>query len=76
MHDLFLCRRIAQEKTWQVLNREVTELQCQETKLQAVLDIVTRGVNRVSNDEPAKAIELADTPPPPEVNLEICTHVI
>ena len=62
-------RRIAKEKTWQVLNREVTELQCQESKTQVLLDIVSRSVNRVGDGEAPKAIELDEAPPPPEVRL-------
>lgn len=71
MPVLVFYRWMAQQKTWQVLNREVTELQCQESKWQAVLDVVTRAVVRVIDDDPPKAIELAETPPPPEVKKEI-----
>ena len=46
-------------------------MQCQESKTQVLLDVVSRSVKRVGDGEPPKAIELAEAPPPPEVRLKL-----
>ena len=72
---MFPRRRLAQEKQWQVLNRDVTELSCQETKLASLLDAVSQTLRRLATDgDPPKAIELAETPPPPEVSTHTHAH--